>query len=250
MRFVDPPRSAFPRRPLGLALVCMLLAGCSTITSVQESVSATLAKVVAPSAPEPVAAAPAPVAAASAAPVAAVKPPPEPEVPVAAATQRAYDEARRALAAGRTQDAERAFKALTVSNPELGGPHAQLGLMHRQAGKLNDAIADFEFAVKANPKQPLYFNQLGITYRQAGQFTKAKEAYERAIELDATYAAPLLNLAILNDLYLRDNAQALALYERYQALAAGPDATVTKWIADLKNRKGDKQTLLTKKEQP
>ena len=70
-----------------------------------------------------------------------------------------------------------------------------------------------------------------------------------ALELDPNYAAALLNLAILNDLYLRDNAQALALYERYQVASAGKDPNVTKWIADLKNRKGDKQTLLTKKEQ-
>jgi tetratricopeptide (TPR) repeat protein len=241
-----------PRRRLGHAVAALSLffAGCATVTdplkAVQASVSDTFSKVTTPAASTPAAATPAAAAAASA-PAAA--PPPEPEVPVAAATRRAYDDARRALAAGRTQDAERGFKALTLSNPELGGPHAQLGLMFRQAGRLPDAIAEFEFAVKANPRQPLYFNQLGITYRHAGQFAKAKAAYERALELDPNYAAALLNLAILNDLYLRDNAQALALYERYQAASAGKDPNVTKWIADLKNRKGDKQTLVTKKEQ-
>jgi Flp pilus assembly protein TadD len=244
-------RSADAMLRAGLsAALCLIAGGCATVSAplkaMQESVTSTIAKVTAPDAP---AAAPAPAAAASAVPVAAA-PPPEPELPVAPATQRAYDDARRALAAGRTQDAERAFRALTLSNPELGGPHAQLGLMHRQAGKLSDAIAEFEFAVKANPKQPVYHNQLGITYRQAGQFAKAKDAYERAIELDAGYTAAQLNLAILYDLYLRDSAQALALYERYQVQSAGKDATVTKWIADLKNRKGDKTTLLTKKEQP
>lgn len=232
-----------------LTALCALAAGCATVSeplkAIQESVSTTLSKATAAVAPAAPASAASAVAATSA-PVAA----PEPELPVAPAAQRAYDDARRALAAGRTQDAERGFRALVQSHPELGGPHAQLGLIHRQAGKLPEAASEFELAVKANPKQPLYFNQLGITYRQQGQFAKAKQAYERAIELDPNYAAPQLNLAILHDLYLRDSVQALALYERYQALSAGKDPTVTKWIADLKNRKGDKTTLLTKKELP
>jgi Flp pilus assembly protein TadD len=234
-----------------LTALCALAAGCATVSeplkAIQESVSTTLSKAtaaVAPAAPASAASAPA----ATSAPVAAAAP--EPELPVAPAAQRSYDDARRALAAGRTQDAERGFRALVQSYPELGGPHAQLGLIHRQAGKLPEAVAEFELAVKANPKQPLYFNQLGIAYRQQGQFAKARQAYERAIELDPNYAAPQLNLAILHDLYLRDSVQALAMYERYQALSAGKDATVTKWIADLKNRKGDKTTLLTKKELP
>jgi tetratricopeptide (TPR) repeat protein len=245
-------RSAEAALRAGLtAALCALASGCATVSeplkAMQDSVTTTLAKVTAPAAAAPAAA---PASAAAPAPVAVVMPQPEPELPVAPATQRAYDDARRALAAGRTQDAERGFRALVQSNPELGGPHAQLGLMHRQAGKLPESVAEFEQATKVNPKQPLYFNQLGISYRQQGQFAKAKEAYERAISLDASYAAPQLNLAILYDLYLRDNQQALAQYERYQVLSAGKDATVTKWIADLKNRKSDKTTLLTKKELP
>ena len=55
--------------------------------------------------------------------------------PVDAAAQRGFDEARRALAAGQTAEAERRFLALTQSNPELGGPHASLGLIYQQAGK-------------------------------------------------------------------------------------------------------------------
>ncbi len=220
-------------------------AGCATVAgpleAMQESVTAMSTKAPAPAA--------APASAATAPPVAVAAPRPA-EAPVNPAAQRAYDDARRALAAGRAQDAERGFRALVLSNPELGGPHANLGLIERQAGKLPEAAAEFELAVKANPQQPIYFNQLGITYRQQGLFAKAREAYERAIDLDPGYAAAHINLAILYDLYLRDNQHALEWYERYQALAPGKDATVTKWIADLKNRKSDKTTLLTKKEQP
>ena len=163
--------------------------------------------------------------------------------------QRAYDDARKALRAGRNEEAERGFRALTQSNPELGGPHANLALIYRQAGKLPEAVAELEKAVAANPRQPIYFNQLGITYRQHGQFTKAREAYEKAIALDANYAAAHLNLAILHDLYLWDGKRALELYDRYLALSPGGDATVTKWVADLKNRKQPAITVSKREEE-
>jgi Flp pilus assembly protein TadD len=234
------------RSSLAGALV-VLVSGCASLSEPLKAIQQT---VMAPLSKEAVAPAPA-ASAATTAPIVVAPVAPKVELPpVNAAAQRSFDEARRALAAGRTQDAERSFRALVQSNPELGGPHANLGLIHRQAGRLPEAATELELAVKASPDQPLYLNQLGITYRHQGQFTKAREAYEKAIALDAGYAAPRLNLAILFDLYLRDNQQALAQYEQYQALSAGKDATVTKWIADLKNRKGDKQTLLTKKELP
>jgi tetratricopeptide (TPR) repeat protein len=189
--------------------------------------------------PAPAASAP---AAAAVAPVKA-----EPETPVAPAVQRAYDEARRTLRAGRVDDAEKAFRALAKANPELGGPHANLGIIYRQSGKLPEAVAELEQAVQANPSEPVYFNQLGVTYRQNGQFAKAREAYEKAIALDPNYAAGHLNLGILHDLYLGDARRALELYDRYLALSPGGDAVVTKWVAEIKNRK-PQQAMLTRKE--
>jgi len=185
--------------------------------------------------------APAPTAAASATQAAfTTSTPParsEPDRPVSPAAQRAFDEARRALRAGRTDEAERGFRALVQSNPELGGAHANLGLIYRQAGKLPEAVAALEQAVRVSPQQPLFFNQLGVAYRQQGRFTQAREAYDAAIALDPGYAAAVLNLGILNDLYLSDGPTALALYDRYLALAPGGDAVVAKWVVELKNRK-------------
>ncbi|QTN23599.1 tetratricopeptide repeat protein [Rhizobacter sp. AJA081-3] len=205
------------------------LAGCSTLgdgfKAIQDTVVTPVAKAITPAAP------------ASAASAAAAPAPVKVEAPVPPAAQRSFDEALRALRAGRTDDAERGFKALAQSNPELGGPHANLGVIYRNAGKLPESAAALERAVKASPEQPVYFNQLGITYRYQGQFTKSRAAYERAIELDANYAAAHLNLGILFDLYLRDSARAMESYERYMALSGGKDATVAKWVADLKNRK-------------
>lgn len=172
----------------------------------------------------------------------------EPEVPVDARAQAAFDTARRAMRAGRNDEAERQLKALAQSNPELGGVHANLGLLYRQAGKLPEAAAELERAVQASPRQAVFHNQLGIIYRQQGQFTKARDEYEKAIVLDASYASAVLNLGILNDLYLQDRKRALELYDWYLALSGG-DAAVTKWVADLKNRKDD-HVALSLKEKP
>jgi Flp pilus assembly protein TadD len=215
-------------------------AGCSTLSGGVQTIQDS---VVTP-------AAAAPAAAATSAPIASPQAPPERSVrPVPPAAQRAFDDALRALRAGRSEDAERGLKALTQSHPELGGPHANLGILYRQAGKLTESVASLERATKESPDQPVYFNQLGISYRHAGQFDKSRGAYERALELDPSYAAAQLNLGILFDLYLRDGSRALEAYERYAQLSGGKDATVAKWMADLKNRRPAQGNAPAKKEQ-
>jgi Flp pilus assembly protein TadD len=164
----------------------------------------------------------------------------KPEAPVSPAVQRAFDSARQSLAAGRTVEAERAFVALTKSNPELAGPYANLGLIYRQAGKSADAVARLEKAVQLSPNRAELHNQLGITYRMAGDFAKAKASYEQSISLDATYAPAVLNLGILYDLYLWDGVRALELYDRYLQLTPGGDEQVKRWVSDLRNRSAQK----------
>lgn len=159
------------------------------------------------------------------------------EAPVNAQAQAAFDAARGHLRAGRMAEAERGFRDVIAKHPELGGAHANLGLMLRNAGKHDESIAALERAVKASPKQPLFHNQLGVSYRHKGKFDKAREAYEQAIELDSNYADAHLNLGVLLDLYIGDNTLALLHYERYLALSPAGDAAVGKWVADLRNRK-------------
>jgi Flp pilus assembly protein TadD len=80
-------------------------------------------------------------------------------------------------------------------------------------------------------------NQLGVAQRRAGQFEQARAAYEAAIALNPDATAPQLNLAILLDLYLGDNARALALYQRCQELSPADAPLLGRWAAELKARK-------------
>jgi tetratricopeptide (TPR) repeat protein len=220
MRFAELARCGVLSMAASVGLV-----GCATVTELKDKIMP--ATEAAPAAHT----ATAPAGASAAARPAAT------EAPVSPAVQRAFDDAVRAQRGGKSADAERAYRALIKSNPELGGPHANLGVMLRQAGKLTESAAELEQAAKLSPRQPAYLNQLGITYRQLGQFDKARDAYERAIDTNAGYAAAVLNLGILNDLYVGDAKRAAELYERYLALTPAGDAVVTKWVAELKNRK-------------
>jgi tetratricopeptide (TPR) repeat protein len=240
MRFAEHLRRASALPSLGaIAAAALLCSGCATIGEPLKALKDAVT-------PGPSAAASAPSTAQAAAQPAAAKR--APDAPVALAVQRSYDDALRLLRAGRVDEAERAFRAIAQANPDLGGPHANLGAIYRQQNKLAESASELEQAVKINPNQPIYFNQLGITYRQLGQFNKAREAYESAIALDAAYAAPILNLGILYDLYLGDGPRALEFYGRYLALSPSGDPAVTKWMAELKNRKQSQATTVSMKE--
>jgi len=164
--------------------------------------------------------------------------------------QRQFESGLNALNAGHTDEAARVFLALTKSNSDLAGPHANLGLIYRQSGKRAESVAELEQAVRLDPQQPVFLNQLGISYRQLGQFTKAREAYEKAIALDPSYPAAYLNLGILFDLYFWDSKRALEFYDRYLELTPGGDDKVVKWVADIKNRSQQGGNKLSRQEQP
>jgi tetratricopeptide (TPR) repeat protein len=104
-------------------------------------------------------------------------------------------------------------------------------------GKVERSDAVSTSSTPTSTEQAAGLNQQGIDYRHKGQFDKARDAYERAIGLDPNCAAAILNLGILQDLYLGDAQAALGQYQRYLALSPAGDALVAKWVAELKIRK-------------
>lgn len=169
----------------------------------------------------------------------------KPEVPAASSVaappavdahwRQAYEQALRALQTGRFADAERALKALSEREPNLAGPHANLGIAYQRMGRAADAARELERAIELNAR-PAYYNELGVVHRTEGRFDAAEQAYIQALVLDPDYAYAHLNIGILYDLYMQKPDKALPHYERYQALAPKEAGTIGKWIVDLKRR--------------
>ena len=207
-----------------------LLAGCGSVKFMSRDAAADTSA-------QSTASAQAASASASAAGAAVVDTGPAPAStgPIPAATQRAYDDALALMRAGHVADAEKGFRALAQSNPDLAGPHANLGVIARNAGRLPEAVSELEKATTLAPGHAVAWDQLGLAYRQAGEFTKARDAYQHALAINPDYATAVLNLGVLDDLYLAQPAKALELYTRYLALVPG-DTVVTKWQADVRRR--------------
>jgi tetratricopeptide (TPR) repeat protein len=157
--------------------------------------------------------------------------------PVPALAAQQYAEALSLAKAGRTGDAELAFKQLTVAYPDLAGPEVNLGLLYLQAARLTEAEGAFQAALERNPGNAVAGNELGIVERKLGKFSQAEAAYQRTIAADPNYAPAHLNLGVLYDLYLAEPQKALEQFERYVQIA-GENKQVAGWMVELRKRVG------------
>lgn len=163
----------------------------------------------------------------------AVGPPPIPPE----ATQQ-FERALTLLSAGDLGPAAAELQRLADAYPDYSGPLVNLGIVHLKSGKLPEAEQALLAATQRGEPNAAAFNQLGIVYRQLGRFKEADEAYSRALVIDPNYALAHLNLGVLCDMYLDDPQRALAAYEAYVRLAPNPDARVSGWLKEVRNRLG------------
>jgi len=91
------------------------------------------------------------------------------------------------------QHISRAFRQ-TPGDLGLG---TSLAMLHLQRGQAKEAVGIAEALVKSAGRNAAVHNLLGVTKAAAGDRRGAKSAYEKAIALDASLDAPLLNLAKL-----------------------------------------------------
>lgn len=158
------------------------------------------------------------------------------EVPVEVA--EAFDRAVAAMQRGDSLEAELELEQLVFTHPEYPGPWVNLAILYRRGGRADEAADALTTALGIAPDHAVANNELGVLLREQGDFAAAEAAYRRAIESEPGYALARYNLAVLLDLYLNREEEALRLYTSYQQLLPQPDAEVGRWIVDLSRRLG------------
>ncbi len=146
-----------------------------------------------------------------------------------------YMMAANSYKGGHLNVSETIFLKMAKANPELPGPHANLGMIYNARGEFDKAEVEFNQALALKPDIPEVHNQLGILHRNKGQFDQALQSYQAGLKLAPDNPNLLINLGILYDLYLNQPQEALKLWQHYKTIVS-EDKQVDTWIADINQR--------------
>lgn len=156
-----------------------------------------------------------------------------------------YQQAIARAKDGEVDQAIELLEKVTRTSPDFTNVYTNLGLQYLQKKDLDQAEQAFDKAISLDATNYTAYNHRGVIMRRKGDFSAANEMYLAAIKHNPDYANAHHNLAILYDIYLYDQEQALYHYKKYQLLTNDSDKQVEKWIVDLerqitnKNKGGD-----------
>ena len=113
-----------------------------------------------------------------------------------AEVQAAFQRGAAAMRAGRSADAESAFREAVRLAPGLPDAHLDLGLVLGREGKQDEAVASLKKAIELDPKLPSAHMFLGIFLYQANRQEEAIAALERELERDPKSGEALMWMGI------------------------------------------------------
>jgi Flp pilus assembly protein TadD len=149
-----------------------------------------------------------------------------------------FTDATRAMRNKQWTQAESLLQKIVTENSKLSGAYLNLGLVYRALNDDAKAEQAFNQAITANPNNLEAYNALAIFKREKGDFAAAQANYTKALSVWPWHPESHKNLAILYDLYMGKNQEALAHYEAYQQLVGESDKNINSWIADMQRRLG------------
>lgn len=121
--------------------------------------------------------------------------------------------------AGRTADAEAAYKQAIALRPDYWDGYNSLGLFYDDRGRYDDAVAQLQHAIQLTPDNAQAYSNLGAAYLDSGDPKKAplaEAALKKSIELSPSYPA-YANLGFLYHAR-HDYGDAAAVTEKALAL--------------------------------
>jgi tetratricopeptide (TPR) repeat protein len=107
------------------------------------------------------------------------------------------------------------------------------------SSRYDEAIAAYQKALDLNPKDVDVRVDMGTCYRRIGKSDIAVKEYREALKINPNHQMALRNLGVVLEYDLKDNTQALQVFEKY--LQTAPNAQeaerVKQEIAKLKTEK-------------
>src|SRR5690349_1923232 len=103
----------------------------------------------------------------------------------AAASTPGFEDAERALAAGRYEEAEKLYRDLARRMPGVAEVHAKLGVALFQEGKYAEAVPELRRALALKPALPNLDALLAMSLSETGQHKEALPGLKRAFARDS-----------------------------------------------------------------
>jgi len=126
------------------------------------------------------------------------------------------------LAQNKPDAAKTEFTAYTLRRPNDAAGWLKLGSAQLKLGEIVPAERSFSSVLTLKTSDAEAYNGLGLARIQRGRARDAAQFFTAAVQARPDYAAAILNLATVNQQYLRDYKAALDNYRNYLALTPRP----------------------------